>query len=91
MANLFTRPDTFFGVCEALGEDLGVNPIWLRIALGVGVLWQPLAVIAFYLALGALVLALRLLMPNAKRGEVAFEPMSDAANDAGTPVLATAA
>jgi phage shock protein PspC (stress-responsive transcriptional regulator) len=91
MTNLFTRPDTFFGVCEALGEDLGVNPIWLRIALGVGVLWQPLAVIASYLALGALVLALRLLMPNAKGGEAASEPMSDAANDAETPVLATAA
>jgi len=91
MANLFTRPDTFFGVCEALGEDLGINPIWLRIALGVGVLWQPLAVIAFYLALGGLVLALRLLMPNAKRGEAASEPMPGAANDAETPVLATAA
>ena len=22
MTNLFTRPDTFFGVCEALGQDL---------------------------------------------------------------------
>ena len=29
--SLFRRPDTFFGVCEALGEDFGFNPIFLRV------------------------------------------------------------
>ena len=91
MANLFTRPDTFFGVCEALGQDLRVNPIWFRLAFGVALLWQPVTVIAAYFALGAVVLVLRLLMPDATPVEAAPGPARDGANDAETPVLATAA
>ena len=53
------KPDNLFGVCAALGEDFGFNPLWLRIALGAGVLWNPLAVLGVYVALGALVLATR--------------------------------
>lgn len=91
MANLFTRPDTFFGVCEALGQDLRVNPIWFRLAFGVALLWQPVTVIAAYFALGAVVLVLRLLMPDATPVEVAPVPARDGANDAETSVLANAA
>src|SRR3546814_1112596 len=29
--NLFRRRDTFFGICEAVGQDFGFNPLWLRL------------------------------------------------------------
>ncbi|OHT19223.1 MULTISPECIES: hypothetical protein [Edaphosphingomonas] len=61
--SLFRRPDTMLGICEALGEDLGFNPIVLRIALGSLVLWNPKIAIGAYLALGVLVLLSRLIFP----------------------------
>ena len=51
--NLFLRNDTMLGVCQGLGEEFGFNPTWLRLALAFGVLWNPPAVVAIYLALGA--------------------------------------
>lgn len=66
-ANLFMRDDTFFGVCEAIGEDFGFNPLFLRVAFGVSVLWNPVAVLVAYFGLGVIVLASRLLFPNPKR------------------------
>jgi len=64
--SLFTRSDTFFGVCEALGQDLGFNPLYLRITLGVLVLWNPVMVLATYAALGVVVLLSRWLFPAAR-------------------------
>lgn len=63
-SNLFTRDDTFFGVCEALGEDFGFNANWLRVALALALFWNPAAVIAGYLAAGLLVAVSRWLYPN---------------------------
>jgi phage shock protein PspC (stress-responsive transcriptional regulator) len=62
--NLFMRDDTFFGVCEGLGEDLGIHANWLRLALGVSVMWNPVAVISLYFGLGAIVLVSRLIVRN---------------------------
>jgi phage shock protein PspC (stress-responsive transcriptional regulator) len=62
--NLFTRDDTFFGVCQGLGEDLGINPNWLRAALPVLAFFYPIPAIAGYAAAGVLVLGTRLLFPN---------------------------
>lgn len=63
-SNLLFRGDTFLGVCEALGEDFRFNPLYLRAALGIGLIWNPLAVIGTYLGLGAIVGLSRLLAPN---------------------------
>lgn len=60
------RSHTILGVCEAVGEDFGFNPIFLRIPFAVGVLWNPLITFAAYFALGAVVLGSRLLFPRAK-------------------------
>lgn len=68
-SNLLARDDTMLGVCEALGEDFGFNPNLLRIALAAGLLWDPLAMIGLYLALGVVVLVSRLLAPNPRRAE----------------------
>jgi phage shock protein PspC (stress-responsive transcriptional regulator) len=61
---IFWREDTLFGVCEALGEDFGFNPLFRRVALSVGLLWDPLLMIYAYLGLAAIVLVSRLLAPN---------------------------
>jgi phage shock protein PspC (stress-responsive transcriptional regulator) len=61
--NLFTRPDTFFGVCEGLGEDLRIHPNLLRAALTVLIFFNPAAAVTVYAGAGALVLVTRLLFP----------------------------
>jgi phage shock protein C len=63
MTNTFARQDTLLGVCEALGEDLGFNPLWLRIALTGGMLWNPVAMIGGYLAAGVMIAIVRRLTP----------------------------
>lgn len=60
---LFDRSDTLFGVCEGLGRDVGLHPNILRIAFGVGLMWNPVFVIATYVALGVAVYAARFLFP----------------------------
>ena len=60
---VFDRNDTLLGICEAIGQDFGFNPIILRIVLGVSLLWNPLASLGTYAALGIGVLASRILFP----------------------------
>ena len=64
---LIARDDTFLGICEALGEDFGINPLWLRIGFSVSLLWNPIAVVAVYLAAGVIVMLSRLIAPNPRR------------------------
>jgi phage shock protein PspC (stress-responsive transcriptional regulator) len=65
--SLIARDDTFFGVCQALGEDFGFNPLYLRVAFGVPLMFSPLVVLAAYFGLGAIVLISRLLAPRPRR------------------------
>jgi len=58
------RDHTIFGVCEAIGEDFGINPLWLRVPLAACVLVSLKYAIAAYLLLGVVVLGSRLLFPN---------------------------
>lgn len=60
------RAHTILGVCEGLGEDFGFNPVFLRIPLATAVIWSPTIAFGAYFALGAIVLASRLLFPRAK-------------------------
>jgi phage shock protein PspC (stress-responsive transcriptional regulator) len=60
------RSHTILGVCEAIGEDFGFNPTFLRIPFAASVLFSPMWAIIGYLALGAVVLASRLLFPKKK-------------------------
>lgn len=63
--NLLLRNDTMFGVCQAIGEDFGFNPNWLRIALALSFYFAPLAVVGFYIVLGVAVAATRWRYPAA--------------------------
>lgn len=62
--NLLTRDDTFFGVCEAIGEDFGFHANWLRLGLAVALFFSPTAVIGGYFAAGILVALSRWIAPN---------------------------
>ena len=64
--SVLARDDTFFGVCQALGEDLRIPPNLLRIALAVGLFWNPVAVVGIYAACGVLVFLTRWLVPEPK-------------------------
>lgn len=80
----FWREDTLFGVCEALGEDFRFNPLFLRAALAIGLLWAPLTMIYAYLGLAAIVLVSRLIAPNPRqvaRPEAEAEPGRPAADE----------
>ncbi|HEX8625425.1 MAG TPA: PspC domain-containing protein [Allosphingosinicella sp.] len=61
--SVFARDHTFFGVCEALGEDLGFSPVFLRIAFAIGLFFNPVAAVAIYAGLGALVAFTRFVAP----------------------------
>lgn len=71
--NLFTRDDTFFGVCQALGEDLRIPPNLLRMALALSLFWNPLAALCSYAAAGILVALTRWLVPNPRLPVAAAE------------------
>lgn len=62
--NIFFRNDTIFGVCEAVGSDLGFHPNWLRLAFAAPVYWAPVLTVGIYLALGLVVLATRYAFPD---------------------------
>ncbi len=95
-AAVFNRNDTLLGVCEALGQDFGFNPLWLRIAFALPLIWNPVAVIGAYLALGVVVMLSRLIAPNKRRTvepeEVAIDqhPLT-APSDEDLPEFAIAA
>lgn len=73
---IFARDDTFFGVCQALGEDFGFPPNLLRVAMAVALFWNPVAVIAFYVGAGLVVALTRWLVPNPRMPQPA-EPEAE--------------
>jgi phage shock protein C len=66
------RADTFLGVCEAIGQDLGINPNWLRIAFAPFIMLNPLLTIAVYLGLGAVVALSRWFFPAGRKAQPAL-------------------
>lgn len=78
--NAFARPDTLLGVCEAIGEDFRFNANWLRVAFALPMFAFPMVTISVYLALGLVVLATRLALPNPRLAAPApAEPIALAA------------
>lgn len=62
-SNLFKRDDTLLGICEGLGQDLGVNPTWIRLLFLPSLFFFPVQTVAAYLLLGAIVWTARTLFP----------------------------
>lgn len=65
--------DNLFGICNALGEDFGFNPLWLRIVLAASFIFAPVQIISGYFAVGAAVLVSRLLFPKPKADKASAE------------------
>jgi phage shock protein PspC (stress-responsive transcriptional regulator) len=58
------RNDTLLGVCEAIGQDFGINAIWLRLAFIAPLFFAPVLTISVYFGLGLLVAATRYFFPR---------------------------
>jgi phage shock protein C len=73
--NLFMRDDTFFGVCQGLGEDLGIPPNLLRLTVAGLLFFDPMVALYSYLGAAVLVLATRLLIrePRVRRAAPQIE------------------
>jgi len=69
---VLARPDTLLGVCEAIGQDFGFNPLFLRVAFALPLLWKPEMAVAAYLVVGVIVAVSRFLFPN-PRTQIAVE------------------
>lgn len=90
--NLFRRRDTFFGICEAVGQDFGFNPLWLRLAFVAPLFFFPVQTFIGYFALGLVVLASRLAFPAKAAAQPAPSAIEAAAPQAEkTEELALAA
>lgn len=68
------RNDTILGVCEALGQDFGINPLWLRLAFVAPLFVQPVLTIAAYFGIGLVVAAARYFYPRPAVAEPAVAP-----------------
>ena len=94
MANLLTREDTLFGVCQALGDDFGFNPLYLRVTLAVALIPAPVAVLSFYAIAAVAVLVSRLIVreprPVAAAAEAPAAPAPAEGNDNGERELLAA-
>ena len=66
-SNPFARGDTLLGVCQALGEDFGFNPLWLRIAFGASLMWNPAVVLGVYVSLGVVLAISHWVFPQGPR------------------------
>ena len=71
------RSHTILGVCEAIGEDFGFNPTFLRVPFAASVLYSPTYAIGAYLAVGLVVLASRLLFPRPKASGAISAPVTE--------------
>ena len=72
------RNDTILGVCEAIGEDFGFNPLWLRLAIIAPLFWQPALTIAVYFGLGVVVAASRYFFPRPVAADAVQAPQAEA-------------
>ena len=79
---IISKPDNILGICEAVGNDLGFNPTWLRLAFLPVIFFAPLVMIGAYLALGAVVVTSRLIFPKprvAASGSTKIERLEEVA------------
>jgi phage shock protein PspC (stress-responsive transcriptional regulator) len=80
-ASILMRDDTMFGVCQALGEDLGLPPTLLRILFALVLFWSPVAALAGYGLAGLLVALSRWLVPEPVAAAEPEAARAAAAND----------
>jgi phage shock protein PspC (stress-responsive transcriptional regulator) len=88
---LWARDHTLLGVCEALGEDFGFNPLFLRVPFAALLLVSPVMVIGAYAALAVLVMVSRWIAPVPKAAAPVAENVPAAAAAEAEAEMALAA
>ena len=83
------RHDTILGVCEAVGQDFGFNPLWLRLAFIAPIFFAPAATVGAYLGLGLVVAGTRLLFKDKPASEQVVDATATVVEDeAPLPIAA---
>jgi len=75
------RSHTILGVCEGIGEDFGISPLFIRVPLAAMVLWSPMIAFGLYFGLGAVVLASRLFFPRPKTAQASVQVVEAAGHE----------
>lgn len=84
------RNDTILGVCQAIGQDFGFNPNWLRVALAAVMFFSPMAAFGIYFGLGAVVALTHWIAPD-KAVDASNMIVDAPAREAGDEELSLAA
>ena len=86
--SIIARDDTLLGVCHAIGEDFGFNPLYLRILFAVVLFWSPLGAFAGYAVLGAIVGFSRWAAPDPSAAEAECESGVECEDEEELPLAA---
>ena len=62
--SIMARDDTLLGICFAIGQDFGFNPLYLRILFAIILFRSPVGAFAGYAILGAIVAFSRWAVPG---------------------------
>ena len=71
--SIIARDDTLLGICFAIGQDFGFNPLYLRILFAAVLFWSPTGAVGLYAVLGAIVALSRWIAPDPAPVEAAVE------------------
>ena len=82
------RNDPLLGVCEAIGQDFGFNPLYLRLAFIAPLFLAPAASVAAYLGLGVVVAATRLTVGDKPASEQLVEATATVVSEEPLPIAA---
>ena len=82
------RSDTILGVCEAIGQDFGFNPNYLRLAFIAPLFFAPIPTFAAYFGLGALVGVTHLLVRDKPASEQVVEAKATVIEEQPLPIAA---
>ena len=82
------RSDTILGVCEALGQDFRINPLYLRLAFIAPLFFAPAATFGAYLGLAAVVGATRLIVRDKPASEQVVDAVAVEVEDERLPMAA---
>jgi phage shock protein C len=77
----FHRGDHLFGVCQAIGEDLGFDPLYLRVALFSLMFFNPLYMLGAYAGLAIVLGISRWVAPKAVPAEEQVKTFEQPANE----------
>src|SRR5688500_6059718 len=82
------RSDTILGVCEAIGQDFGFNPTYLRLAFIAPLFFAPVVTIVAYFGIGAVVGATRLWLKDKPASEQVVDATATMVEEQPLPIAA---